>query len=43
MRTIMLMIGGGLVGIATSPIFSIDGLMGMAGCAILIMATSIDR
>lgn len=43
MQTIMFMIGGGLVGIATSPIFSIDGLMGMAGCAILIMATYVDR
>lgn len=43
MQKIMYMLGGGLVGIATSPIFSIDSLIGMAGCVILIMATYVDR
>lgn len=43
MRTIMLMIGGGLVGIATAPILSTEWLIGMAGCAIFIIAAFIDH
>lgn len=43
MQKIMFMVGSGLVGVATSPIFSTDWFIGISGCAILIMAAFIDR